>query len=109
MAGTRLWAWLAAAAALARRGDAQAGPPAWRDFDQTCRRECEAIDHDKQIAPLLSRLRRELRRRLPPALADRILLPRRLGTAYPPHRLRVLAPSALADHPHRPPETEVAP
>ncbi len=109
VAGTQLWAWLAAAATLVRRGDAPAGPMPWREFDQTCRRECEAIDHDKQIAPVLSRLRRELHQRLPPALADRILLPRGLGTAYPPHRLRVLAPPALAGHPHRPPETEVAP
>lgn len=105
-AGTALWAWLTAAADLGRiYGDAPIvsfGP-----FDARVSELITQVDHDAQNSPQLSRIRSKLREKLPPALAKRILIPRGLGTALAPERLKILCPADLADHPGRPPELDV--
>lgn len=106
-AGTALWAWLTAAADLRGiYGDAAVVSHAL--FDRRVASLVAAVDHAAQNNPPLSRMRTKLRQAVSPALADRILLPRSLGTAMPPARLAVVVPADLADHPDRPPETRVA-
>ncbi len=101
--GTQLWAWLTAAADM--RSMLADGPSiGFFAFDRRVATLSQAVDFASQIGPPLSRLRRKLRLGVPPALADRILLPRGMATAIAADRWEVRIPEDLADHPACPPE-----
>lgn len=106
--GTQLWAWLTAAAEC-RSLYRDVAFVSFAEFDRRVATLSQCVDFASQIGPPLSRLRGKLRQNVPPALAERLLLPRSMASRISPDRWRVRIPDDLAEHPACPPGARAYP